>query len=312
MMEDINVNINALVAIFTALVLFLFAIESFGKELEHTFKDKLRPWIQKATQNSFLSLLTGTLVTGLIQSSSAVSVICVSLVGAGSMNLQQAIGILLGSKVGTTLTAQLIAFKLTNIAPYFLVGGYLLNIAKGKVGIWGKPLFYFGLLFFCLNLLSQEVSAFKDHPFVVSWLTNVTNPYLGLFAGFVITALLQSSSVMSGLLIIFASEGLIQVEFAIPMIIGSSIGTTITAFLASFPLGPMARKTAIANFLINIIGVIVFIPFLLPFTSFMVNWTDSIPQQLANASLTYNLITAMMFLPFYKRFTQYIDVKFQN
>jgi phosphate:Na+ symporter len=304
-----EININAVLAIFTALVLFLFAIESFGKELEHSFKDKIKPLIAKATRGCFLSLLTGAIATGLLQSSSAVSVIIVSLVSSKIMNLQQAIGILLGTNIGTTFTAQLIAFKLTNIAPYFLVVGYFLNFAKGKVGMWGKPLFYFGLLFFGLNLLSKEVSILQDHPFIKDWLLNTHNPYLGLLIGAVLTALLQSSSVMTGLIIIFSAQGLLNFDLAVPLLIGSNVGTTITAIFASFNLGVDARRAAAANLLINFAGLVLFTPFLIPFTKLMQSSAENLGQQVANAHLAFNLTIVVVLLPFSSKLAQIVESK---
>ncbi len=302
-----EVNVNALLAIFTALVLFLFAIESFGRNLEHTFKDKIKPLIQKATRHPLLSLLTGAIATGLLQSSSAVSVIIVSLVSAKIMNLHQAVGILLGTNIGTTLTAQLIAFKLTNVAPYFLVVGYFLNFAKGKIGMWGKPLFYFGLLFFGLNLLSKEVTVLQDHPFIKDWLLNTHSPYLGLIVGAVLTALLQSSSVMTGLIIIFCSQGLLNFELAVPLLIGSNVGTTVTAIFASFNLGVDARRAAAANLLINFAGLILFTPFLIPFTSLMQQSASNLGQQVANAHLCFNLVTVVLILPFTGKLAHFVE-----
>jgi phosphate:Na+ symporter len=302
-------NLNTITAIIAALILFLFAIESFGRELEHTFKDKLSPLIQKATRNKFYSLITGAIATGVVQSSSAVSVICISLVSAGTMTLRQSIGILLGSNVGTTLTAQLIAFKLTNIAPYFLITGYFLNFAKGRIGIWGKPIFYFGLLFFGLNLLGKEVSILQDHPFITEWLHDIKSPYLGLFVGAILTALLQSSSVMTGLLIIFTAQGLISFELTVPMLIGANVGTTITALLASFPLGTNARRAAVANLIINFAGLIIFAPLLGPFTTLMQKSAESLGQQVANAHLVFNLTIVLVLLPFQTRIAQFVEKK---
>ncbi len=304
-----EVNINAILAIFTALVLFLFAIESFGRNLEHTFKDKIKPLIKKATRHPLLSILTGALATGLLQSSSAVSVLVVSLVSSKIMNLNQAIGILLGTNIGTTLTAQLIAFKLTNIAPYFLVIGYFLNFAKGKIGMWGKPLFYFGLLFFGLNLLSKEVSVLQDHPFIKDWLLNTHSPYLALIVGAVLTALLQSSSVMTGLIIIFSSQGLLNFELAVPLLIGSNVGTTVTAIFASFNLGVEARRAAAANLLINFAGLILFTPFIKPFTQLMDLSAESLGQKVANAHLGFNLITVLVLIPFTGKLASFVEAK---
>jgi phosphate:Na+ symporter len=301
------IELNLLTAILSALVLFLFAIQSLGHELELKFKDQLKSTLSKATRYPVTGILTGMLGTGIIQSSTAVSVICVSLVSGGILSLAQSITILMGSNIGTTLTAQLVALKMTGAAPVLLVLGYFVNFLPGKIGVWGKPIFYFGLLFFGLNMLSEVLGQFQHHPLIRQYMLGNISPYWGLFIGAILTILLQSSSITSGLVIVFASEGLLQLNVAIPILIGANVGTTSTAILASFTLGPDARRTAMANFLINLAGLLIFIPFLGLFTRLIDSLDIGLSYKVANAHLSFNVITVMIIFPFRNKLATFLE-----
>ncbi len=291
-------EVNLLTAILAALVLFLFALQSLGHELELKFKTQLKTLLEKATKYPVGGIFAGIFGTGIIQSSTAVSVLCVSLVSGGILSLGQAITILMGSNIGTTLTAQLVAMKVSNAAPFLLVLGYFVNFLPGKAGVWGKPIFYFGLLFFGLNMLSDVLGQFQHHPLVREYLLSDISPYWGLFVGIILTILLQSSSITSGLVVVFASEGLLQLDVAIPILIGANVGTTTTAILASFTLGVDARRTAIANFMINLAGLIIFLPFMSFFTNAIESLDLDISHKVANAHLAFNVITVVIIFPF--------------
>lgn len=291
----------------SALVLFLFAIDSFARELQLTFKDQAREIINKTTTIPILGLITGAIITAIVQSSSAVSVICVSLVSSGSMNLTQAITLLLGSNIGTTITAQIVAIKLTDIGPYFLIIGYILNFIKGKFGVWGKPIFYFGLLMFGLNLLSTELAGIQNHPIVREYLLSPASPYWGLIAGMVVTFLLQSSSVVSGLVIVLVGQGLLSIDLAVAMIIGSNVGTTGTAIFASFTLSKEAKEAALANLIINFAGLLIFSPFLNIFIRFIKMQDVALSQQVANAHLIFNVVTVIIVFPFRNKIARTVE-----
>lgn len=300
-------ELNIITAILAALVLFLFAIQSLGHELELKFKGQLKTLLGKATKYPITGVLTGIFGTGIIQSSTAVSVICVSLVSGGILSLAQAITILMGSNIGTTLTAQLVAMKVNNAAPFLLVFGYFVNFLPGKAGVWGKPIFYFGLLFFGLKMLSDVLGQFQHHPLVREYLLNNVSPYWGLFIGIALTILLQSSSITSGLVVVFASEGLLQLDMAIPILIGANVGTTSTAILASFTMGVDARRTAIANFVINMAGMIIFLPFLSLFTELIDSIDTDLSRKVANAHLAFNVITVLLLFPFRNRLADLLE-----
>ncbi len=298
---------HVFVASAAALVLFLFAIESFAHELQSTFKEQAQRLIKRATSNPLLGVLSGAFITAVVQSSSAISVITVSLVSTGAMSLTQSITLLMGSNIGTTLTAQLIAFKLSNLGPIFMILGYALNFFKNRFGVFGKPIFFFGMLLYGLDLLKVELVGFQEYPFVRDFLLSPSSPYWGLLAGIVTTFLLQSSSVVTGLIVVLVAQNFLQLDLAIAMIIGANVGTTGTALLASLSLGREAKQAAIANMLMNSLGCLLFIPLLHPFIEFIKLGESSLAQKTANAHLIFNVVTVVVLFPLRKKIAQLVE-----
>lgn len=300
-------SLHILTASLAALVLFLFAIESFAHELQSTFKEQAQSLIKKATLNPILGVISGAFITAIVQSSSAVSVITVSLVGTGSMSLTQSITVLMGSNIGTTLTAQLIAFKLGDMGPIFMILGYALNFFKNRFGVFGKPLFFFGLLLYGLNLLRGELVNIQSFEFVREYLLSPSSIYWGLLVGIVITFLLQSSSVVTGLLVVLVGQDVLSLDLAIAMIIGANVGTTGTALLASITLDRGAKRAAVANLLMNTLGFILFIPLLYPFIDFVKMGDATMAQKTANAHLIFNVITVIVVFPLRKKIAALVE-----
>lgn len=298
---------HILIASAAALVLFLFAIESFAHELQSTFKEQAERLIKKATANPLLGILSGAFITALVQSSSAVSVIAVSLVGTGAMSLTQSITVLMGSNIGTTLTAQLIAFKISNLGPIFMILGYLLNFFKNRLGVFGKSIFFFGLLLYGLNLLREEMVGIQEYEFVREYLLSPSSPYWGLLAGIITTFLLQSSSVVTGLIVVLVGQGVLKIDLAIAMIIGANVGTTGTALLASLSLDRGAKRAAVANLVMNLIGCIIFAPFLHFFIEFIKMGDSSLGQKTANAHLVFNVVTVILVFPMRKKIALLVE-----
>jgi phosphate:Na+ symporter len=290
-------NFEPITLILAALVLFLFALQSLCHELELKFKEQLKSILGKVSRHPFMALLLGAFSTTVLQSSSAVSGLCVSLVNGGMLTFADAFVLLLGSNIGTTMTSQLVALNIGDVAPFFLILGFFLNYLPGKLGTIGKPVFYFGLLFFGLNMLSEGLSVFKTHPLIYALLRTEASPYWGLGVGFILTILFQSSSVTSGLVVVLATEGLLQIDFAIPILIGANIGTTSTAILVSLPLGMDARRTALGNFIINATGALIFVPILPFFTSFIDMSTSNLAQKVVNAHISFNIVTVLFLYP---------------
>jgi phosphate:Na+ symporter len=210
-----------------------------------------------------VGVVIGAIFTAVIQSSSATSVITIGLVNAGVLSFKNSVGIIFGANIGTTVTAQLVAFKLTAFAPLFIVVGFALSLVRTRASIFGKSIFYFGFVFFSLNLISSSLQPLHNEPTLLEYLLRPQNPLLAVLAGCVFTALVQSSSVATGLAIIFTQQGLLGLENAVPIIVGANIGTTATALIAMFNMDLAAKKTALSHFLFNVGGVLLFIPVLL-------------------------------------------------
>lgn len=290
-MEDFEVALAAI----TSIILFIFGLEHFSKELQKISGESFRRFLARTTKVPVLGVLLGAIITSIIQSSSATSVIAISLVNAGILSFKNSIGIILGANVGTTVTAQLIAFKLTNFAPYLIILGFLLSLIKSKFSIFGKSLFYFGFVFFTLNLISSTLQPLQNDPRIVTYLTAPHGPLFGIIVGFVITAIIQSSSVTTGLAVVFTAQGFMSIENAIPILMGANLGTTVTALISIFNMDRAAKKTAFAHFLFNFGGVLLFLPFIY-FDRKIFVFSDDPAIALANFHLFFNVSTCILFL----------------
>ena len=248
---------------FGGLGLFLFGIKSMSEGLQAVAGDKLRLILEKGTKTPLRGVLTGLIVTGLIQSSSGTTVLTVGLVNAGLLNLRQAIGIIMGANIGTTVTAYLIGFKLEDYAlPIIAAGVLILFFVKNKsLNYFGQVLMGFGMLFYGISIMGDGMAPLKDSEFFVGLMSNVgNNPLLGVLVGTVFTVVVQSSSATIGVLQELAHQGVITYLQAVPILFGDNIGTTITAILAGIGATVAARRAAATHFLFNLIGTCIFLP----------------------------------------------------
>lgn len=252
--------------------LFLLGIKFMGDGLQKSAGDRLRDILDRLTTNPFLGVLAGISVTVLIQSSSGTTVLTVALVNAGFLTLRQAIGVIMGANIGTTVTAFIIGLNLGEYSlPILAVGAFLLFFFKNqKVQIAGQTLFGFGALFFGLSLMSNGMKPLKDlQMFHELTLSMADNPILGVLVGTIFTLIVQSSSATIGVLQSLYAEGAIQLNAAIPVLFGDNIGTTITAILAALSASVAAKRAAAAHVLFNIVGTIIFLILLTPFHAFI-------------------------------------------
>ncbi|MBT7392736.1 Na/Pi cotransporter family protein [archaeon] len=300
-------NLEILFGVLPALILFLYGIEHFSDEIKNLAGDKFRELIGKLTKNPVRGVFLGAFVTSIIQSSTATTVITVSLVNSGIISFTNSLGIIFGSNIGTTITAQLIALKLTSFAPVFIVIGFLITFFSKKHKIIGKPFFYFGLVFYALALVSAAVEPIKSDPAMIELFSNLSNIPLAVIVGFVFTSVVQSSSVTTGLIIVLTQNGLIDLRAGIPLLLGANIGTSTTAVLASLGLNLYARRAGIANLMFNIVGSLLLIPFIDIFIYFIKNLGGTPASQMANAHMIFNIITAIIFLFLIKQFTKLIN-----
>ena len=289
-------EVGLVFGLLAAVILFIYGIEQLSRELQRIASERMRGVIQKLTKNRWGGALAGAATTAAIQSSTATTVITVGLVNAGIISFLNSLGIIAGANVGTTVTAQLIAFNFETIAPFFLILGFLTSIFGGRFKFLGKAIFYFGFLFLAIGLLAAAVEPLKTDPAVESLLSGLSNPLLGILIGALITVLFQSSSATTGIVVVLGAEGLLGLGAAIPIIMGANIGTTSTALLISWRMDLFAKRTAIANLIFNVAGVLVFLPFLVPFTGLVESIGGTTGHMIANAHTIFNVTTAVVFL----------------
>lgn len=283
--------------------LFIYGMKIMGDGLENAAGDKLKSILEKVTKNPIIAVLVGTIVTVVIQSSSATTVMVVGFVNAGLMNLAQAAGIIMGANIGTTITAQLVAFKLDTIAPLFVfLGAAVIMFAKRKKKKdIGNIILGFGILFVGMGQMSSAMKPLTQLPIFNDILTTVGGHwYLGIIAGAVITAILQSSSATTGILVALATAGAIDINAALPIVFGCNIGTCITAMLASIGTTKTARKAAILHLIFNLGGTLLFIPILV--SGLLANIVlsispDEVSRQIANAHTVFNIVNTAIMLP---------------
>jgi phosphate:Na+ symporter len=300
-------DFQIVLAAISSIILFIFGLENFSKEVQRITGEKFRKFLSKATKVPLVGFIMGAFITAFIQSSSATSVIAISLVNAGVLSFKNSIGIILGANVGTTVTSQLVAFKLTTFAPYFIILGFILSFIKSKYSVFAKSLFYFGFVFFTLNLISNTLSPLQADPRLVQFFTQPQGVILGLFIGIAVTAIVQSSSVTTGLAIIFAQQGLLDLDNAIPILMGANIGTTVTALFSIMNMDIAAKKTALAHFLFNLGGVLLFLPLIYLWKNNLPLFSDDTAIALANFHLIFNLTTSFAFLILIQPFSKLID-----
>lgn len=282
--------------------LFLYGMSIMSDGLQKAAGDRMRRILEALTGKVWKGVLVGTLVTAVIQSSSAVTVMLVSFVNAGLMTLRQAIGVVYGANIGTTITAQIIAFKLTDWAlPAIGIGFLITLIAKRRTHRYaGQVILGFGLLFLGIEVMKEAATPLEQSPVFAGWIAQLSGkPLVGVLVGVVFTALIQSSSASTGVLLAIAAKGLISLEAAIPVLFGANIGTCVTALLASIGTNRTAKRTAVAHLVFNSVGTVVFLLFRQPFTQavLMVSRTDDLPRLIANSHTLFNVANTLIWLP---------------
>jgi phosphate:Na+ symporter len=294
--------LNTIISILAVIVLFLFSLEGFSKQVQKYGSENVKNFLGKLSRNKWSGLGSGILFTAIIQSSSAVSSIIIALVDAGSLSFAGAIPILLGTNVGTTFTAWLVAFKINNLGSILLVLGTLISVLPKKIHLAGKSIFYLGLILFSLDLISNTLEPLKNNELLILWLSYTKNPIIGALLGMVLTALVQSSSVVVGLVIILSHQGIIGLDAGIAILIGSNIGTTSTAFIASFKMKETAKKLAKSNFIFNLVGVVIFLPLIPILKNAITLINTDLAYQMAFAHLIFNGVMALLFMVFINPF----------
>ncbi|MEM4605849.1 MAG: Na/Pi cotransporter family protein [Candidatus Pacearchaeota archaeon] len=299
-------DLNTLLIILVGIVLFIFGIENFSKEIQRAAGSWLNNILRKAVKNKWQGSFFGFLTTAIVNSSTATTLIAISLVNAGLISFAQSLPIIFGANVGSTITAQLIAFKLTKFAIVFLLIGFILTFIS-KTKFFGRSLFYFGLVFFALNLISDAVTPFSKDPRILEFFFKYNNFFILIFVSFLFTILVNSSALTLGLIIVLASKGFFGLNESFFLILGANLGTTISTLLASFRMDLYAKRTAVAHFLFNFLGVILILPFVPFFLKLILFFGGSIERQIANAHLFFNFSVALVFLIYLNSFKKLVD-----
>ena len=303
------------------LAFFLYGMEKMSEGMKKSAGDRMRNILSALTSNRFIAMFVGAFVTMVIQSSSATTVMLVSFVQAQLMTFVQSLGVILGADIGTTITAQLVAFKLTDYALLMIAVGFGMTMLskKDSTKYIGEAILGFGILFFGMKLMSDAMKPLRTFQPFIDLLKGLENPVLGLLVGTLFTALVQSSSAFTGIVIVLAQQGLLSLEAGIPLVMGANIGTCITAGLASIGTSREAKRVAIAHVMFKVGGVLLFIFWIPTFadiirsispTSVGLDGMDKLasetPRQIANAHTIFNVSLALFFLPFTTMFANLI------
>lgn len=290
------VEFQTVIIIIASIALFVFGLQSFTKEIESFGTEKLAQWIGKFTKIPLGGFLLGGMVTSIIQSSTLVSTLTVSLVNSGIITFRDSILILLGTNIGNTSTAWIVSMNSSFLGPLFIVLGTLISMVPTKISVFGKSVFYFGFIFFSLSFISEAMEPIKSDPMLIKVLSHASNPLLGILYGIIITVVVQSSSVVVGLVIVLLTQGTITIDIAIPIVIGANIGTTSTALLVSLKFSSMSKLVAWSASMFNVIGVIIIYPFFGILKDIAVSFSPEPALQVAMAFTISNSFTSILFL----------------
>ena len=285
------------------LALFLYGMQMMSDGLENAAGDRMERILEKLTSNRFIGVLVGALITAVIQSSSATTVMVVGFVNSGMMTLQQAVWIIMGANIGTTITGQLVALDIGAFAPIIAFAGVAMIVfmKNPKFHHIGAILGGFGMLFIGMDMMSSSMQPLREFPPFIELMTSFTNPIFGILAGAVFTAVIQSSSASVGILQTLAMAGLIPFSSAVFVLFGMNIGTCVTAVLASIGTNRSAKRTTVIHLMFNIIGTVVFTILCLsfPIAEFVGGFTPDKPAaQLANMHTVFNIATTILLIPF--------------
>ncbi len=292
------------VGLLGGLAFFLYGMEKMSEGMKRSAGNKLRAILASLTRNRFIALCVGAFVTMIIQSSSATTVMLVGFVQAELMTFVQSLGVILGANIGTTITAQMVAFKLTDYALIMIICGFGLRLLgkNDRAKSIGDILLGFGILFYGMKLMSDTMVPLRTYPEFIRIMEGLNNPFMGVLAGATFTALVQSSSASTGVVIVLAQQNLITLDAGISVVIGANVGTCVTAGLAAIGSSREAKRVALAHVLFNVGGALLFL-FWIPQFAEMVRSVAAIfgsgtARQVANAHTVFNLSVGLVFLPF--------------
>ena len=284
---------------FLGLILLLLGLSTLRRGLEKYAGTRLQHTLFKLTSTPSKGFVTGVIATGILQSSTALTIMAVSFVDGGLMSFQSTLGLILGSNIGTTITPQILAFPISKLAMWIIIPGLLgYRIFTGKSRFLLLALAGLGIMLLSLSILESAMVPLSELPQVQNWLQQIGSSYfLAVVAGTALSALLHSSNATTGIAMVLTQEGWLTLPSALALIFGANIGTCFTALLVSFFASKAARKVALFHVLLNVFGVILFYPFLVPMAELISSLGGSLSRQVANAHTIFNVITSLIALP---------------
>jgi phosphate:Na+ symporter len=308
--------------LFGGLAIFLFGMEQMADSLKSVAGERMKMILAKLTSNRFMGAMTGAFVTAVIQSSSVTTVLVVGFITAGLMSVSQSIGIIMGANIGTTITAQIIAFKITKAALLMVATGFSMQFfsKQEKIRQYGTMLMGLGLVFFGMSVMSEAMSPLRTYQPFLDLMEKMENPLIGILISAAFTGLVQSSSATTGIIIVMASQGLISLPAGIALAFGANIGTCVTALLAAIGKPREALRASIVHVLFNVAGVLLwvgFIPYLAelvtmvsptyPGKSGIERLAAETPRQIANAHTTFNVANTIIFIGLANQFARLVE-----
>ena len=299
---------NTIVTVLALVIIFIVSIQKFSRHIEEIAGSRLKEILNNWTSTPLKGVVTGTTLSAIIQSGTAATIITVGLVNAQIIPFINALGIVIGINIGTTVTSELIALNMTYIAPIVVIVGFILSHTHSRLRKYGKAVFYFGMMFLSLLMISFLINPLKENPTVLYILQNSQSIYTTMVLGAFATFFFQSGSVLMGLVILLASSGLLGLPQAIGFIFGSNIGGPLASFVASIHAHHEAKKVAMAQILFSILGIIIFLPLEVPFEHLLGLITTNLSQQIVNAQFIFNGVTVIICLVFFKPFAKMVSV----
>ncbi|MEP3047926.1 MAG: Na/Pi cotransporter family protein [Roseibium sp.] len=297
--------------LFGGLALFLFGMDLMTAALKRAAGDSLKDLLGKVTSNRFLGAGMGAIVTGLVNSSSVTTVILVGFISAGLMSMAQSVSVIMGANIGSTVTAQILAFKVTQYALPVITIGFLLSFLSKKP-VWqdyGRMLLGIGLVFFGMGLMSTAMEPLRSNSAFIDFIATLENPVLAVLTGTVFTAIIQSSAATTGIVIVLAGQGIMTLETAIAVAMGANIGTCATAGLAAIGKPREAVRAAVVHVLFNVAGVLVWILFIQQLADFArsISPEGAVPRQVANAHTLFNVANTILFIGFTSQIARFVE-----
>ncbi|MBW2503912.1 MAG: Na/Pi cotransporter family protein, partial [Deltaproteobacteria bacterium] len=302
-----------MISLFGGLALFLFGMNRMGEALKAVAGGRLKQILARLTSNRFAGALSGATVTAVIQSSSVTTVLVVGFVSAGLMTLSQAIGVIMGANIGTTITAQIIAFKVTKLALLFIAVGFAIDFISRNENFkqYGRVIFGLGLIFLGMNVMGEAMLPLHNFSSFNDLMQGIERPGVGILYGAVFTALIQSSSATTGIVVVMASQGFITLQAGIALALGANIGTCLKAILAAVGKTRPAQRSAAIHVLFDPLGVLLWLGFIDELAQLaqmvspsyekltgLARLAAETPRQIANANTIFNLFNTLLFIGF--------------